>query len=250
MEKRYFRNKTFVILLGAILVLSAVLIGEIRQGRAEYCRSRDILGKSDIFWGNPPPLDYYKLPPRDYPDVIVASGGNVRLSLEGELDGVSDCTGYSVELEIYRDTNPVLVQRVTGNLLLGGRVIPGNLGTSQWYIDWPHNLPDGRYRFKLVRFNGSLLESILSTNVLIVINNILGSHWCETEGSWSGTWLRRGTTNTFDATWTSGASTVTGVLNATTSGANVTFRGNSPAGNCTYTGLISGANASGTYTCP
>jgi hypothetical protein len=82
----------------------------------------------------------------------------------------------------------------------------------------------------------------------------LGTTWNESESGWSGQWLRRGDTATFDATWRAGSSTETAVLTMTVSGSKVTIhRVDSTAPytgqTCDYTGTISGNSASGTYGC-
>ncbi len=79
----------------------------------------------------------------------------------------------------------------------------------------------------------------------------LGTQWTESELGWSGTWVRRGSSNTFDATWTAGSSRVTAVLTMTLNGNNVSIgrQDTSSTLTCNYTGTISGTSVSGTYTC-
>lgn len=81
----------------------------------------------------------------------------------------------------------------------------------------------------------------------------LGTRWEESESGWNGVWIRRGETNTFDATWTQGGSTVNATLTITINGNQVSVnRPNASDGNnCTYTGTLdaSGTNVTGTYSC-
>ena len=49
----------------------------------------------------------------------------------------------------------------------------------------------------------------------------LGARWEETENGWSGTWTRRGNSNTFDAAWRNSGSTGSSVLTMTMTGNRV-----------------------------
>ena len=63
--------------------------------------------------------------------------------------------------------------------------------------------------------------------------------------TWTGIWVRRGTTNVFDGTWTktTGDTKISEILTITIDGDQVKIlRGKT----CTYTGTMRGRNASGT----
>ena len=89
----------------------------------------------------------------------------------------------------------------------------------------------------------------------------LGRTWDEQEGvcpgdqgtPWTGNWVRRGTSNVFDATWTHPEwGTATAVITVTVQGPSVgVVRTQSTDGNdCAYTGTLGpDGNVSGTYTC-
>src|SRR3989338_1318660 len=249
------------ILVLSVLVITAGFFIVISDVNAEQCGNRLLLGYADVFWGNPPPTDYYQPTPRPYSNINVGPGDTVRLSLEGEFPenpvGPPDCYGQAVEFDIYRDGSSTPIRRVAGALTVGSSIIPGNLGSYQWYVSWAHDLSNGDYRFRLVKLGGDPLNSALSTNLLVVtgagappIN--LGNWWCENEGSgWAGIWIRRSSTNIFDAFWVrSGQSDVTATLTMTVNGSNVFIeRRNSSDGNdCDYTGSSPDSiNVSGTY---
>ncbi len=79
----------------------------------------------------------------------------------------------------------------------------------------------------------------------------LGVSWQESEGggSWNAVWTRRGSTNTFDASWNGGR--ITAVLSISRVGDQVTVvrRQSSDGNDCDYKGTVSGASVSGTYSC-
>jgi hypothetical protein len=156
-----------------IIVLFVSVFSFGQDANAENCFSRNILGRRDIFWGDPPPPNEFQTPPRTYPNVSASPGDIVRLSMEGEFPanpGETNCTGLIAEYEIYREGTSALtfVKTISGSLIPGTAVIGGNLGSWQWYIDWPHDLFDGSYRFKVVRIGGASYNSSLSTNLLII----------------------------------------------------------------------------------
>ncbi|OGM98380.1 MAG: hypothetical protein A2817_03235 [Candidatus Yanofskybacteria bacterium RIFCSPHIGHO2_01_FULL_39_8b] len=160
-----------ILLVSAIfLILFVGFLFFTNKAEAESCGNRQLIGRSDVFWGNPPPINLFQLSPRDYPDINAGPGDVVRLSLEGEIASkfTPDCTGLPVTFEVYRDGETTAIATVNGSLTAGSWVINSNLGSYQWYVGWPHDLTDGRYRFKAVNFAGSPINSFLSTNVLIV----------------------------------------------------------------------------------
>ncbi len=78
--------------------------------------------------------------------------------------------------------------------------------------------------------------------------------WDEAEYNWKGTWIRRGNTNTYDATWTlAGQNNVTAVLTITRNGNAISINrtGSSDGTNCQYTGTVAadGKTITGTFTC-
>lgn len=77
----------------------------------------------------------------------------------------------------------------------------------------------------------------------------LGTRWSESEGGWSGDWVRRGTSNVFNASW--GGGSIRAVLTISISGNQVSVsRQNATDGNnCQYQGTLNGSQVSGTYTC-
>ena len=132
----------------------------------EACGNRNLIGNSDVFWGNPPSLDNSQLSPRPYSDVNQVGPGLVRLSLEGEFP--EGCTNVFVQFEIYPDGSTTPIMTVSGNLSAGSSIISGNLGSWQWYVDWNHTLPDGRYRFRAIQLGTTAISSFISTNVLVL----------------------------------------------------------------------------------
>jgi surface antigen len=96
-------------------------------------------------------------------------------------------------------------------------------------------------------------EAYFDTRIIADIPDRLGTIWDETEASWTGVWTRRGITNIFDATWTSGGQTVTAVLNISITGNQVTVlrRQGSDGNDCDYTGTLApdGVTVAGTYQC-
>lgn len=78
----------------------------------------------------------------------------------------------------------------------------------------------------------------------------LGSEWSEMESGFAGRWIRRGTSNVFDARWDIG---VTAVMTVTLSEntVNIARRQSSDGNDCDYTGTIQadGVTVEGTYTC-
>ena len=81
--------------------------------------------------------------------------------------------------------------------------------------------------------------------------DLLGTEWSESEGGWGGRWVRRGQSNTFDATWNNGGWEVKAVLTITISGNRVSVHrvNASDTNNCQYEGTLSGNRVSGTYRC-
>ena len=164
------RSKLLII---PCLLLSAVFFVFTNYSSAEVCGNRNLIGYSDIFWGNPPPINVNQLSPRSYNDVNAGPGDIVRLSVEGEFPDFTpttppDCSGLPVEFQIYLDGSITPVVRVSGSLSSGSQIAVGNFGSWQWQVDWIHNLPDGSYRFKVVRLGGTSFNSALSTNLLII----------------------------------------------------------------------------------
>lgn len=84
----------------------------------------------------------------------------------------------------------------------------------------------------------------------------LGRLWRDTEDGWSGTWVRRGDSNFFDATWTNGNASDRADLQISLSGQRVhilrTPRRGQRGLTCAYDGTLApdGVNVSGTYICP
>jgi len=87
----------------------------------------------------------------------------------------------------------------------------------------------------------------------VVTADPLDRVWYESESGWSGVWTRRGTSNTFDAVWTHGASRVTAVLTIQVQGdsVNISRRQSSDGNDCNYSGRLAAdrRSVSGTYTC-
>lgn len=82
----------------------------------------------------------------------------------------------------------------------------------------------------------------------------LGRRWDEQEGGWRGTWVRRGRSNIFDATWTHpGQKDVTAVLTIQLQGnaVRVERRNSSDGNNCDYRGTLSpdGTTVTGQFAC-
>lgn len=77
----------------------------------------------------------------------------------------------------------------------------------------------------------------------------LGQVWAETEETEHAVWTRRPGTNTFDASWSNGR--VRALLQMSLAGNQVTIRRThgSDGYDCTYTGTITGYQASGTFGC-
>jgi hypothetical protein len=77
----------------------------------------------------------------------------------------------------------------------------------------------------------------------------LGAEWSESEGGFTGRWVRRGDSNVFDASW----GKITAVLTMTLSGNSVRIarRQSSDGNDCDYTGTIQadGVTVQGVYTC-
>ena len=139
----------------------------------EGCGNRGLIGRSDVFWGDPPPVNIYQVSPRDYNNISAQWGDTIRLSLEGEFPGnpprPPDCTGMPVVFDVYTDGQGSVLKTIGGQLIAGSRDIPGNLGSWQWYINWVNDLLDGRYRFKLVSLGGSSFSSSISSNILTIL---------------------------------------------------------------------------------
>lgn len=76
-----------------------------------------------------------------------------------------------------------------------------------------------------------------------------GTRWSESEGGWSGDWVRRGNSNVFDASW--GGGSVRAVLTISISGNQVSVDRQSATdgNNCQYQGTLQGNAVSGTYRC-
>lgn len=83
------------------------------------------------------------------------------------------------------------------------------------------------------------------------VADALGTEWSESEGGWGGRWVRRGQTNTFDATWNNGGWEVKAVLTISISGNRVSVhRVNASDNNsCQYEGILTGKSVRGTYRC-
>ena len=82
--------------------------------------------------------------------------------------------------------------------------------------------------------------------------NALGRVWNEAESGWNGVWTRRGTGNTFDATWTApGNKQDRAVLTINIRGNQVTVFRQQPRGTCNYTGILASdmTSVTGTYGC-
>lgn len=80
------------------------------------------------------------------------------------------------------------------------------------------------------------------------------ARWNETEAGYTGTWVRRGNSNEYDAVWTKDRRQVTGVLTITTQGNRVFVRRTSSSDGylCEYEGTVAadGATVTGKFTCP
>ena len=78
-----------------------------------------------------------------------------------------------------------------------------------------------------------------------------GTVWQETESGWSGTWVRRGQSNVFDATWTLGAQRVEAVLTIFRTGPDtirIHRRDRTSASEFEYTGTFGpGGSVAGSY---
>ena len=78
----------------------------------------------------------------------------------------------------------------------------------------------------------------------------LGNFWTENELGWTGTWMRRGSSNIFDANW---GGEVTALLTISIQGdlVKVERRGSSDGNDCDYQGAVApdGVTVSGTYNC-
>jgi len=78
----------------------------------------------------------------------------------------------------------------------------------------------------------------------------LGNFWTEDELEWTGTWMRRGSSNVFDANW---GGEVTALLTISMQGdlVKVERRGSSDGNDCEYQGTVApdGVTVSGTYSC-
>ncbi|HOW54594.1 MAG TPA: hypothetical protein PLR60_08050 [Syntrophorhabdaceae bacterium] len=82
--------------------------------------------------------------------------------------------------------------------------------------------------------------------------NVLGRVWNEQESGWSGVWTRRGTSNTFDAVWTTrGQPQERAVLTIGIRGNDVNVARRQQRGTCTYRGNLDSdmRTVSGTYGC-
>lgn len=76
--------------------------------------------------------------------------------------------------------------------------------------------------------------------------------WQESEGGWTGTWVRRSAANRLEGTWTNPAFTAeTGTLDVMKDGAALTIHRKSTRGTCRYTGTLQGdgVTVTGTVTC-
>src|SRR3989338_6944365 len=171
------KKRQILALLISLGLTFSIIAFSTNMADAEGCRSRGggfLFGSTDIFWGDPPPVPFPSqstginmYPPRTYSDI---------------------------------KSGPVTSTP-------GSWIINSNFGSYQWYFDWPHDLFDGRYKFKVTKIDGRDWNSYLSTNVLIVTGAgtaplDLGSVWCEREGvNWIGVWTREGMTNNFKARW-------------------------------------------------
>ena len=78
----------------------------------------------------------------------------------------------------------------------------------------------------------------------------LGNFWTENELGWTGTWMRRGSSNIFDVNW---GGEVTALLTISMQGdlVKVERRGSSDGNDCDYQGAVApdGVTVSGTYNC-
>ena len=168
------RLKILTLVIPLLAASFFVFIFSVLNANAEGCGNRNVLGHNDIFWGNPPPNNVYQPSPRDYPNVSATTGDTVRLSMEGEYwayPGETSCTGRIAEFEIYRDGSLTPIRYIKGPLSQGPRpVIPGNLGTWSGYVDGPHDLYDGSYRFRVIKISGITINSYISPNLLTIVN--------------------------------------------------------------------------------
>ncbi len=160
---------SYKISLVFVLVIVCSVFLRAPEANAENCFQslpRPVIGNSDVFWGNPP---------SPYQDITQGPGTVVRMSFEGTFPGDDpiagpDCEGATITAQIAPDGNPSAVSAtVSGNLVSGSQILPGNFGSWQWYVDWPHNLFDGRYRMEIVAVNGFALNGDLSSNVLTIV---------------------------------------------------------------------------------
>jgi len=83
----------------------------------------------------------------------------------------------------------------------------------------------------------------------------LGVQWDLSESGWTGTWIRRGNTNIFDATWRKSGTTFSSVLTMTQTGSRIQIvRRDAPSGggaHVVYDGTIAGdGTVSGTEKVP
>lgn len=79
-----------------------------------------------------------------------------------------------------------------------------------------------------------------------------GNVWDETESGWVGVWTRRGSSNTFDASWRNQTGgTHRAVLTMNVTGNRVTIARQDPGGSCNYTGTLGAGTrtVTGTYGC-
>jgi len=172
MYRKYYNTPMVkrILLVGFFIILGTIVL-QASVAKAEYCYNgpnRPRIGTADVFWGDPP---------SPYSDITLSGGLVARMSLEGTFPGDSlfygqDCEGEIITVQIFSDGNPsTTVATVSGSLVSGSMIQPGNLGTWQWYVDWPHNLYDGRYRFKVIAINGFAINNgRVSSNLLIITN--------------------------------------------------------------------------------
>jgi len=103
-------------------------------------------------------------------------------------------------------------------------------------------------RYAEVRIEGYVLKPSSSVQA----GCGLGVRWDETESGWTGTWTRRGESDTFDAHWTHpGAQPTTALLRVGIAGSTVNVERTQAGGTCTYGGTLGGdgVTVTGTYTC-
>ncbi len=186
--------------------------------------------------------------------VVVEFVDNVLVNVPG-----ADLYVYEIGPEI--EAMDVQISTDGGRWISAGRIE----GTSSAIDIQPFATAGARYRFVRLTDGGTFcraggtagadIDAVGAIGSLapppLQNDDPLGTEWSESESGWSGRWIRRGSSNTFDATWNRGGEEVKATLTINIAGNRVTVqRGNATdANNCRYEGTLSGNSVSGTYNC-